>query len=107
MDLRAIVQSASESDRYFSKRINDAVASSGIVHSTEDTATLVIYVLDATIGTLVARHRESHIRTKYLELVQLYQDEVYASRAKIPHSEIFPNQLPSRVVPVHLIKSFS
>lgn len=46
--------------------------------------TLLIDGLDAEIWTLAYRHRDSHQRTTYLELVDLSQAEGDASRASFP-----------------------
>lgn len=77
------------------------------MNSTEEVATLFLDGLDDSIRNLVARHREAHRRTPYLELVQLSQAEGVAARARSPCAAKPPAQGPSRVIPLHYIPSSS
>lgn len=59
--LRAVRQSHYESENAFSKHIKDAMARSVNVRSGDEVLMIFLDGLEATIRTLIARHRESHL----------------------------------------------
>jgi len=82
LSLRYLSQIPGEVETDYSKRLNDAGNRCCIVYSSDEIMTLFVDGLDPAIKALVARFRESHRRTTYLELVQYARAEGDALRAR-------------------------
>ena len=82
LSLRDVRQNSRETDMKYSNRLNQAELRCGNVHSLEEKMTMFVNGLDPAIEPLVARHRESHPKITYLELVYFARDEGNANRAR-------------------------
>ena len=80
--LRAVTQTAQESERDFSSRLSLAFARCGNAHPSSEKIQFFLDGLDPAIKSLVARYRERHRKATFLELVQFAQAEGEAKRAR-------------------------
>ena len=82
LSLRDVSLNSGETEIQYSNRLNQAELRCGNVHSREEKMTMFVNGLDPAIEPLVARHRESHPKITYLELVHFARDEGNANRAR-------------------------
>lgn len=76
------------------------------VHLGYEVLKLFINGVGPTIWSLVARHRKSHPRATYLEIVQYDRAEADTVRARSQMAKMYAHN-PSRFIPVNLIRSSS
>lgn len=81
--MRDTRQQPQEDEETYSTRLNNAVRRCGNVHSSEERMTMFVDGLLPSIRSLVARHRESHRRSSYIELVHFARAEGDAHRARV------------------------
>ena len=84
LSLRDVRQNSGETEMQYSNRLNKAELHCGNVHSLEEKMTMFVNGLNPAIEPLVARHRESHPKITYLELVHFARDEGNANYSRHP-----------------------
>ena len=100
LSLRDVLQNSGETEMQYSNRLNQSELRCGNVQSLEEKMTMFVNGLDPAIEPLVSRHRESHPKITYLELVHFARDEGNANRARSAQGRL-PNIVvtPKKSVP--------